>query len=101
MDDYSLSESDAFFVPFKAGLPVTTEIKGHKLLIVGTNEQIMLEDLDWLGGDSVQVIEVSSDDNQELSELAASIGSGVVMAPEGISIHTVLADLNKQLPWVN
>ncbi len=92
---------DKFFIPYSHGTPVAIEIKGHRLVLVGTDEDTMLDDLSLVGGDTIRELDLPDDDKVTLADLAASVRGGIVMAPPGISLHSVLVDLETELPWVH
>ncbi len=94
---------EKFFVPYADGFPAAINIKGHRLLIVSTDEEDITESLVELGGNEireVQAKEGSSDETQVLLELAAGIKGGVVLAPPGIALSTMITSLESELPWV-
>ena len=92
---------DKFFIPYSSGFPVAVEIKGHRLVLVGTEEDAMLEELSLLGGDTLREMLLEDDDDESLANLAASVRGGIVMAPPGMRLGAVLADLEQELPWVH
>lgn len=95
---------DKFFVPYSDGAPLALNIKGHKVLIVTTDSEDMVEDLDALGGNEVLEIELPDgevDYSQVLADLAARINGGVVLAPPGVTPTAMIHDLEAELPWIH
>ncbi len=92
-----------YFVPYSDDHPATVEIKGHKLLVVGVEESDIAEGLEAVGGDAVHEIiaQTDEDQNQALTDLARTIGGGVVLTPAGVGVMTMLQNLEQELPWVH
>ena len=94
---------EKFFIPYSNGCPAAINIKGHRLLIVSTDEEDISESLEYLGGHEVRELEAQDDNNDEsrvLAELAAGIKGGVVLAPPGITLSRMIDSLETELPWV-
>lgn len=89
-----------FFIPYDGENPAAVDIKGHKLVIVSTSAEEMLNGLQSLGGDHLEELEVSEGDSQALSEIAAQVNGGVVLSPPGVPVDHMLFDLERELPWV-
>lgn len=94
-----------YFVPYtNENIPAAIEIKGHRLLLLCTDETEMLDDLDIIGGETVR--ELNLKDNQEeqteaLADLAARVNGGVVLTPPGVSLERMIQSLETELPWVH
>lgn len=92
-----------YFVPYINDKPAQIELKGHKLLVVSVEAQNLAAELAQVGADNIKEMEV--DDNpleqsSQLAKLAESIKGGIVLAPPGISISSMLNSLEKELPWM-
>ena len=95
---------DKFFVPYAGTHPAAIDIKGHRLLIVSTDEDDVEQSLSEVGGTEVREIdlkEMRQDETQVLANLAADINGGVVLAPPGIPLMTMIHSLELQLPWIH
>lgn len=90
-----------FFVPYANETPAAIDIKGHKVLILTSSYATMMNDLGALGGTSFRELNFMDNQTQVLGELAASMKAGVVLAPPGVSIPTMIYSLEQQLPWVH
>lgn len=101
-----------FFVPYKQDIPVTVNIKGHRLLLLSEEveeftpassaipeelENAEFRAVEFQGGE----MGFSDEDNFTLAELASEAKSGVVVTPAGVSMSTLLHELEKELPWVH
>ena len=93
-----------FFVPYICEDAASVEVNGHRVLILGTDQEDRLEELEVLGADDVREIEtdaVNEDEIEFFSDLAQSINGGVVLAPPGESFVSVIEDLQDELPWLH
>lgn len=92
-----------YFVPFFENHPATIEIKGHRLLLIGMKEAQVRRELQTVGGDTIQTLEVTNEAEQQtaLANLAHSIRGGIVLTPAGTSFSSMLQNLERELPWVH
>ena len=93
-----------YFIPYVKDTPVAINVKGHKLLLLKTEEEGIEQDLAYLGGDSVKSLELAEDSVQlssALTNLAESIKAGIVLTPRGVSVATMIKSLEHDLPWVH
>lgn len=93
-----------YFIPYTQEIPAAIEIKGHRLLLVSTDEGELLDDLDRIGGDTVREINLRDDSAEQtaaLADLAASVNGGVVLTPPGVSLERMIQSLETELPWVH
>lgn len=93
-----------YFVPYIDNEPAAIEVNGHKLLIVASESEDMVNDLDLLGGAEIREVQLSEDDTEGskiLADLAANINGGVVLAPPGVSPRSMIQDLSEELPWIH
>lgn len=88
------------YVPYHGNQPAHVNIKGHRLLILTASEEDLKSDLDLFGDVEVREFEMRDDDNEALASLAASVSAGVVLPPAGMSISSVIENLENELPWV-
>lgn len=92
------------FVPYHDNAPAAVNIKGHRLLIVASDSDDMVADLNSLGGDSIREIHLRDSDSDEtafLADLAACINGGVVLTPPGVRPSIMLRNLEERLPWIH
>ena len=93
-----------FFVPFINDEPAAIEVNGHKLLIVTSESEDMIADLDLLGGGEIREMTLAEDDSEGsklMADLAADINGGVVLAPPGVRPRNMIEDLAEELPWIH
>lgn len=90
-----------FFVPFHDNSPAKISIKGHNLLLVTTESDQGPWEIEKLTGGQCRAVEVDGNDSQILSSLASEIEGGVVLAPPGVPLDAVLANLEQTLPWLH
>lgn len=88
------------YVPYQGDQPAHINIKGHRLLILTSSEEELKTDLDLFDGTDIREFEFGDDDSQALAKLAASVSAGVVLPPAGMSISSVIENLESELPWV-
>lgn len=94
---------DNFFVPYIGKKPASVCINGHRLVILAQERDMLEEDLDLLGADSVKRVKgAQSEQDQEklFGKLARQVDGGVVIAPEGVGLRDVLKNLESELPWL-
>lgn len=89
------------FVPYEHNRPASIIINGHRLLILATSREEIESDLSAVGADEVRQVELVGDETEALAELGASVQSGVVVTPPGISIGDLMHSLQEELPWVH
>lgn len=95
---------DKFFVPYIDDSPAAIDINGHRVLIVTSEPDDMIPDLEILGGEEireVQIFEDQDDESEELANLAATINGGVVLTPPGVRPRAMIENLEEELPWIH
>lgn len=92
---------NTYFVPYLSDQPLTLHVKGHKLLICGTSYEDLYESLRFLGADELRAYNTTEEEDDALCSLAETINGGVILAPDGMEISSVLKNLEAELPWVN
>lgn len=94
-----------FFVPYTDNAPAPVSINGHRVLIVASDSEDIVQELSTIGADEIREIHVVKDDDEEISqalaELAADIGGGVVLTPPGITPRVMIDNLSRELPWIH
>lgn len=90
-----------FFIPYEGGCPKPIEIKGHRLLIICSAEEDLFHEFETLKFGEVRRVDFIEDEKEMLADLAASINGGVVLAPPGVSVGAMIADLEQELPWLH
>ena len=93
-----------YFIPYADDLPAVVNIKGHRVIIVGSKEEDFLGELALIGGDELREIDLpleALEQSTRLAELAADVSGGVVLSPPGVSPSVMIRDLEEQLPWVH
>jgi len=94
---------DNFFVPYIGKKPASVCINGHRLVILSHEKDILEDELDLLGADSIKKVKgIGSELDQEklFGKIARQIDGGVVIAPEGVGLRDVLKNLESELPWL-
>jgi hypothetical protein len=94
---------DNFFVPYIGKKPASVCINGHRLVILAHERDILEEDLDLLGADSikrVKTLQTEQEQEKLFGRLARQVDGGVVIAPEGVGLRDVLKNLESELPWL-
>ena len=95
------SSVNHLYMGMQGDTPALVVIKGHKLLLLSSVSEDLEEELSMLGADGMAEIEYSKDKDSVLADLAAQVGGGIVIAPPGTRVGTMLYNLQQQLPWVN
>jgi len=93
-----------YFVPYDHENPLAIDIKGHRLILLSSDRENLALDLKKIGGDDVREIHLRDEpleQSQELTRLAASVGGGVVITPPGVSISSMIRNLENELPWIH
>ena len=93
-----------FFVPYTNNEPAAVEVNGHRLLILTSESDDLVHDLELLGGSEIREMDLSEDESEQsrvLADLAADINGGVVLAPPGISPRDMIENLAEELPWIH
>jgi len=90
-----------FFAPYINDCPAPVEINGHRLLILTPERDNIREALPSLGGDEIREIFLGADETKVLADLALSVNAGVVLTPPGMTISTMIKNLENELPWVH
>lgn len=94
---------DNFFVPYIGKKPASVCINGHRLVILAQEKDMLEEDLELLGADSVKKFKTKhSEQDQErlFGKIARQADGGIVIAPEGLGLRDVLKNLESELPWL-
>lgn len=90
-----------YFVPYEGDRPAAVEVKGHRLLIVASSPDALVQDDYLIVGNEIREVSVPKDQEHMLANLAASVRGGVVVAPPGMTMTSMLLSLEAQLPWVH
>lgn len=91
-----------FFVPYSGDIPAAIEIKGHRLLFVAASENDLAENEDILGSDTVREFFILENEEAEtLASLAKEVRGGIVLAPPGMSLSSMIVNLENDLPWLH
>ena len=94
---------DNFFVPYIGKKPASVCINGHRLVILSHEKDILEDELDLLGADSIKKVKgIGSEQDQEklFGKIARQVEGGVVIAPEGVGLRDILKNLESELPWL-
>lgn len=89
------------YVPFKLENPASIEVKGHKVLIVASKVEDLIEHEYLLGGDEIREMHFRESDQEALQHLAQVIDGGVVLAPPGVGLSAMISSLEHELPWIH
>ena len=93
-----------YFIPYVQDRPAAIDIKGHKLVLVTTRRDDIAEDLTSVGGEAIREMRLNDnvmDQTTELSKLAASVNGGIVLTPPGVSVASMIRNLERELPWLH
>jgi len=90
-----------FFIPFHDEAPAAVDIRGHRLLVVTSDLEDLVEHQNLVGADEIREMRVPENDDHALALLAATAGGGVVITPPGVSVSAMLESLETELPWVH
>jgi len=90
-----------FFMAYSGDNPAAIDIKGHRLVILTNSVEDLANGLPLLGADAIKEVDVVENDANSLAELASSVSGGVVVTPAGMSISSMIIDLERELPWVH
>ncbi|MFN8392103.1 MAG: hypothetical protein U0136_17560 [Bdellovibrionota bacterium] len=93
-----------YFVPYSKDIPAAVDVKGHRLLLVSTDAEEILNELETLGGDTIRELIVKDgleEQSSALTDLAASVNGGVVLTPPGVSPSSMIRNLEHELPWLH
>jgi hypothetical protein len=88
------------YVPYDGEIPAAIEINGHRLVIVSTSRDELEDDLQRIGGTEIREIEVPEDENRMLVDIASAVHGGVVIPPPGMTVESVIENLERELPWM-
>ena len=89
-----------FFVPYVDDLPAVADIKGHRVLLVGSQKEDFMGELELIGADELREIDLPIEDLNHpalLARLGAEHSSGVVLSPPGISPSKMIRSLEDEL----
>jgi hypothetical protein len=91
-----------FFVPYQGKSPAAIEIKGHRLLFVAASEDDLAQNEQLLGSDTVREFYLlDTEEAETLTSLAKEVKGGIVLAPSGMSLSSMIINLENDLPWVH
>ena len=93
-----------FFVPYADDMPLAFEVKGHRLILLSSDDESIRNELDYIGGDELRELVIDDErpeESAQVARLAASAHGGVVVLPAGITPKMMIASLQSELPWVN
>ena len=94
----------SYFVPYQDGEPALLEINGHRLVILTEDKKSLQDGLSLFGADSLETVTCgdSEEESEELlRELAEEVNGGVVVAPNTVTLHELLYNLQNELPWLH
>lgn len=89
------------FIPYIDGLPLTLNVKGHRVMIASETRGQVEDDMEELGADQVRELEITNEDTTALADLAQEVHGGVVVVPKGVSLSFMVKNLESELPWVH
>lgn len=89
------------YVPFKSENPASIEVKGHKVLIVASKVEDLIEHECLLGGEEIREMYFKESDQEALQRLALLVDGGVVLAPPGVGLSAMIHSLEHELPWIH
>jgi len=89
------------YVPFKCENPASIEVKGHRVLIVASKVEDLIEHEDLLGGEEIREMNFKESDREALQRLAQIVDGGVVLAPPGVGLSAMISSLEHELPWIH
>lgn len=91
-----------FFVPYSGNIPAAIEIKGHRLLVVAASENDLAHNEQILGSDTIREFYLLENEEAEtLAGLAKEVQGGIVLAPPGMSLTSMIVNLEHDLPWLH
>jgi hypothetical protein len=90
------------YVPYRGKRAKTIKVKGHRLLVLAREPEILEEGLELLGANWVRQFDAY--DEQEfavkIERLAIKHRAGVVFADGDYSLDVIIDRLRTELPWV-
>ncbi len=93
----------SFFVPFSSGEPATISVNGHRLVLLSRSSRLISESLPHLGADSIRRLRCSKTRAAEerlLQRVSSWAKAGIVIAPKGVELASVIENLESELPWI-
>ena len=89
------------FIPFLNNSPLTLSIKGHRLLIVSTDKEDCSNYQKQYENCIIKEYEILEENEEDFfQELTQQYDTGIVVAPIGADMQTVIDSLEHELPWV-
>lgn len=89
------------FVPYKSENPASIEVKGHKVLIVASKVEDLIEHEYFLSSEEIREMYFRETDEETLQRLAKLVDGGVVLAPPGVGLSAMISSLEHELPWIH
>ncbi len=89
------------FIPFKRENPVAINVKGHRVLIVASKPEDLVEYEILLGGEEIRELQYQDSAQGALEQLAQMVNGGVVLAPPGVGLSAMISSLENELPWIH
>jgi len=89
------------FIPFKCESPIAIDVKGHRVLIVASKPEDLVEFEHLLGGEEIRELQYKESAQGALQYLAKLVNGGVVLAPPGVGISAMISSLEHELPWIH
>ena len=92
-----------FFVPYQGEQPAALSVKGHRVVLVSAEKDLILGCLEEMGANQICELNVNTLSEQEalFGHLAKSVNGGVVVAPQDADLQDIVNELEAELPWVH
>jgi hypothetical protein len=90
-------------IPYAGERPASININGHRIVILGQDNEVFSESLSAIGADSIKELEIgdsSEEQAQVLNDIARESHAGLVIAPSDVLVEDLLKNLEVQLPWI-
>ncbi len=97
------------YVPFIENEPITVEVNGHRFLILASEEEDLMDQLEEFGDAEVREFDVHISDvaegnfdlSHELTQISEHANAGVLVQPPGVSTSLLIESLESELPWLH
>lgn len=89
-----------YYIPYRDNEPSAVNVKGHRLLFIVTQVEDILDCLPLLGSPRIKSVDYTGDENEMMALLAEETGGGVILAPPGMSVKSMVEELESELPWL-
>lgn len=92
-----------YFIPCTGQKPAVISIKGHRLVVLSKDREVLSDDLNLLGADRIRFLQVGKareDDAKVLTRIAKKANAGLVIAPQRSELREVIDRLESELPWL-